>query len=231
ARASTPAESDSAAELAALRRELAELRALALRQVAQPAPAPAAEPPKPALPPKPDPALLLTDPATYQAQYDAYRDAVEAQRIERLREEYRTERERERTEAERQSAWRAEVSAFYDRHPDLDTPEVRPYANAVYQELYQTDPTFRALPVRDALDRAAAETKRRLLALRQGARAAGERPSPPRLESSRPAGPAGPAPTPEKPSTMSDAIRALQRRRRELARGRPAAAGPGVRAV
>jgi len=191
------------------------------------APQPAA-PDAPALPPKPDPSLSLTNPQQYQVEYDAYRDAVETQRFDARERKLREDFETRQREQDRQAAWRVEVDGFFTRHPDLDTPEKRPYTNAVYKELYQTDPAFRALPVDQALDRAGRVAREGLLKLTQGAKADSARPAP-RFESSGPKAPAAPA-APEKPHSMADAIVEHRRRLRE-ARLHPVRSGPpGARA-
>jgi len=81
---------------------------------------------------RPDPLLATRDIAAWQAQYDSFRDAKEARRLERLEQKYREDvagQARQREEAARTQAW---ADRFYSTYDHFDDPLLKKVVTDAY---------------------------------------------------------------------------------------------------
>lgn len=83
---------------------------------------------------KPDPILATRDIAAWQQQYDSYRDAKEARRIEKLEQRYIADVTRSQEQAREASRTQAWADRFYSTHDHLDDPAIKPIVTQAYIE-------------------------------------------------------------------------------------------------
>lgn len=158
--------------------------------------------PEPEIAP-PDPMLATRDIAAWQRQYDAYRDAKEARRIEQIERRHAESSSQAEERAEQQRRDKEWADRFYETYDHLDDPAIKPIVAQAFVENKAEIDAF-GDDVSGAYDRLAELADERLVRLKNAGKAAANpndnRRRLPTLESSA-------APTPRKPAEPDESRR------------------------
>lgn len=121
---------------------------------------------------RPDPKLATRDIDAWQAQYDAFRDAKEARRLERLEQRYRedvAQNQERAAEAARTQAW---ANRFYSKYDHFDDPLLKKQVTDAYLEHKDEIDAYGPEGEEEAHERLAELTDQRLVRLRKAGKLA-----------------------------------------------------------
>jgi len=121
---------------------------------------------------RPDPLLATRDIAAWQAQYDTFRDAKEARRLEQLEAKYREDvagQTRQREEAARTQAW---ADRFYSTYDHFDDPLLKKVVTDAYLDHQAEIDAYGAEGIDEAHARLAELADERLVRLKKAGKAA-----------------------------------------------------------